>query len=397
MFNLPKNIYLMSLVSSLCLATSSLMVLVSGLLGSSMAPSAELATLPMATLIISTALSTVPAAMIMRKIGRKFGYLTSIFIAFCGAVCALISTLQANFWLLIFATLCFGFNLAFTQQGRFIIIENAENQKQQADGLTLALLASLLGGLIGPQFGSIGKDLINSPHGYAGSFLLLAVILVIAFTVMCLYQEKIFPEYSKEIPKRSVFNIIKQPGFIIAAGTAATGYAVMSLIMTATPISMVEMNGLSLNEATVVIQSHIVAMFLPSIVTGKLLNKGLRLSLIFAGLICYLIVIVVAFSGHQIMHFWWALVLLGLGWNLLFITSTALLPETYHIDERFKAQAVNEFGVFTFQAVAAFSAGWILFNYHWQGVLKTALSMTVFWLICVMLLKHRATQKAAAA
>lgn len=141
------------------------------------------------------------------------------------------------------------------------------------------------------------------------------------------------------------------------------------------------MSGHSFNHATIVIQSHIVAMFLPSLLTGKLLKKGLRLSLIVAGLSCYLAVIAVAFSGQEVMHYWWALVLLGLGWNLLFMTATALLPETYEGDERFKAQAVNEFSVISAQAIAAFSAGWILFNYQWGGVLKTALSISVFWLL----------------
>jgi len=381
MFELPKNIYLMAIVSSLCMATSSLMVLVSGLLGSSLAPSASLATLPMSSFIIATAVSTVPAAMIMRKVGRKKGFLLSIFIAFCGALCALLATVQANFLLFIFATLCFGFNLAFTQQGRFIIIENAQNPKQQADGLTLALLASLLGGFIGPQFGALGRDLIASPQGYAGSFLLLAILLVIAFVIMCIYEERGVAEAKKVSAERSLLSIIKQPSFILAAGTAATGYAVMSLVMTATPLSMVEMSGHSFNHATIVVQSHIVAMFLPSLLTGKLLKKGLRLSLIIAGLSCYLAVIAVAFSGQEVMHYWWALVLLGLGWNLLFMTATALLPETYKGDERFKAQAVNEFSVISAQALAAFSAGWILFNYQWEGVLKTALSISVVWLL----------------
>ena len=399
MFELPKNIYLMAIVSSLCLATSSLMVLVSGLLGSSLAPSASLATLPMASFIVGTAVSTVPAAMIMRKVGRKKGFLLSIFIAICGALCALVATMEANFLLFIFATLCFGFNLAFAQHGRFIIIENALSPKQQADGLTLALLASLLGGFIGPQFGALGRDLIASPQGYAGSFLLLAMLLVIAFAIMCVYQERGVVETGRASAERSLLSIVKQPSFILAAGTAATGYAVMSLVMTAAPLSMVAMSGHSFNHATIVIQSHIVAMFLPSLLTGKLLKKGLRLSLIVAGLICYLAVIAVAFNGHEVLHYWWALVLLGLGWNLLFMTATALLPESYQGDERFKAQAANEFSVIGVQAIAALSAGWILFNYQWEGVLKTALSISIFWLLGLVCLGYitRKNQPVAAA
>ena len=196
-------------------------------------------------------------------------------------------------------------------------------------------------------------------------------------------------ERIREQAQQEGFNAGKDQGYQEGLELGKKGAQADVLVMTATPLSMVEMNGLSLQHATFVIQSHIVAMFLPSVVTGKLLKMGLHFSLIIAGLMCYLVVIIVAFSGHQVMHFWWALVLLGLGWNLLFMASTAMLPETYLPSERFKAQAFNEFSVFTAQAIAAFSAGWILFNYRWNGVLYTALGISVFWIIALIVLSWR--------
>ena len=138
-----------------------------------------------------------------------------------------------------------------------------------------------------------------------------------------------------------------------------------------------------------VIQSHIVAMFLPSMLSGFLVKRGYRFSLLFFGLGLYGLVVTIGFGGIEVLHYWWALVLLGLGWNLLFLTSTAMLPATYQEAERFKAQALNDFLVFTAQALAAFAAGWLLFNLGWSSVLTVALAVTGAWVAILIFLKLR--------
>ena len=389
MLNLPRNIYVMSVVMSLSFTTTSMMVLVAGLLGAVIAPDPALATLPISFMVVGAAIATVPAAMIMQRLGRKAGMAVGIGIALLGAGTACYAALNANFWLFVAGIFCIGLNAAFTQQGRFIILENATSSHQQADGLSLALLANLFAAILGPQLGAYGRDIIDSPAGYAGSFLLAAIVLVLALLALSNYQNLPAPAVHRKPSDRSLASIARQPIFIMAAGSAAVGYGVMSLVMTATPISMHELNGHSLQHTTLVIQSHIVAMFLPSLLSGHLIKTGLRTSLLFCGLSLYVLVTLIAFSGTGVMHYWWALILLGLGWNLLFVTSTNLLPQAYQADEGYKAQALNDFLIFSSQAIAAFAAGWLLFNLGWDSVLWIALICSISWAVYLAVLQRK--------
>jgi len=369
----------------------SMMVLVAGLLGAKIAPSPHLATLPLAVMVVGTAISTVPAAMIMQRLGRKKGLSIGLVTALFGVGLAFFAASNAHFWLFVLASTFLGFNAAFIQQSRFIIFENAHNEKQQADGLTLGLLANLFGAIIGPWLGANGKDLIASPVGYAGSFVLIGVVLCIALIIL-LWQFRDIESIaaSNEQTSKALKEIVSNPVFIIAAGSAAVGFGVMALVMTATPISMHEVTGHSLEHTTFVIQSHIVAMFLPSLLSGVLLKRGYRIRLILLGLGIYVFVSAIALNGISIMHYWWALLLLGIGWNLLFLISTALLPLSYSEQDKFKAQAANDFLVFSFQAVASFAAGWLLFSVSWNGVVWVGALTSIVWAAVVILLMPKA-------
>lgn len=364
-------------------AVVTMMTLVAGIIGAKTAPSAELATLPIAMVIIGTAAATIPAAMIMRRLGRKAGMATGLGLGFIGVCFVFFATLQGSFLLLLLGSVFLGLNAAFTQQGRFIILENSNNDQQSADGLTLALMANLIAAVIGPELGTLGEDMVDSKTGFAGSFVFAGGLILCSFCVLMFYQniKKIHTESIRKA--RSLSTLVKQPIFILAAGSSAVGYAVMSLVMTAAPISMHEIEGHGIDSTKLVIQTHIIAMFLPSLLSGYLLKKGLRLSLIFSGLVLYLFVIAIGISGAEVVHYWWALLLLGVGWNFLFITSTSLLPRAYSEEERFSAQAANDFLVFGFQAIAAFFAGLLLFTLGWSGVIAIALVLTLVWLSIV--------------
>ena len=387
MLNLPKNIYVLAIVMSLNFAATSMMVLVAGLLGTKIAPNSELATLPLAMMVIGTAAASIPAALIMQKVGRKKGLVIGNVIAISGLLLAYLAANHQLFSLFLIASTMIGFNAAFIQQGRFIIIENATNKTQIADGLTLGLLANLLAAILGPALGSYGRDLMPTAGAYSASFLLASAALGLALIIL-ISQYRDLPIIVKDRSqvKRHLFSIIKQPLFILAAGSAATGYAVMAFVMTATPISMHEINDHSLSHTTFVIQSHIVAMFLPSVLSGYLLKRGFSISLIITGLVLYLLVCAIALFDQTVLHYWWALVLLGLGWNLIFITSTSILPNAYREEEKFQAQAANDFTMLSFQAIAVFAAGWVLFSLNWSGVIWLALITTCVWLVVIGLL-----------
>lgn len=386
MFNLNRNVYVIALVMAMSFTVISMTVLITGLLGASLAPDPKMATLPAAMLIVGTAFATIPAALWMQRIGRKRGMATGILLALIGIGLAYYAAITGKFWFLIVGMLCIGFNAAFTQQGRFIILENSDNEQRQADGLTLALMANLIAAVVGPWLGTLGKDVIQSHSGFAGSFLLAGAALIVALLVLSTFRDIPSEINTSSNTGRSLLVIVRQPIFLMAMGSAAVGYGVMSLIMTATPISMHHVSGHSIGHTRLVIQSHIVAMFLPSLFSGYLVKRGLRQSLIIFGLVIYLGVLAIGLQGVGFIHYWWALVLLGLGWNLLFLTSTAMLPRAYENEERFKAQALNDFLIFTVQAIAAFGAGWLLFNVGWESILWIGAGLSGLWLIVFGLL-----------
>ena len=253
-------------------------------------------------------------------------------------------------------------------------------------------MANLLAAYIGPELGSLGRGLIG--NGFAGAFALSALVLGLGLMILTQYRNVAPATEANNTPQpRSISTVLRHPIFIIAAGSGAVGYGVMALVMTATPISMHEIQGHSIEQTKNVIQTHIMAMFLPSLLSGALLKRGFKIRLILIGLVIYILVTGIAFSGVSVMHYWWALLLLGLGWNFIFMTSTALLPQSYTDEQKFKAQAANDFLIFGVQTLAAFAAGWLLYSFQWQGVLWIALASTLVWGIVVAILSYRRTIK----
>lgn len=385
----------MSAVMACGFAITSMMVLLSGIIGAQIAPNPQYATLPMTVMVIGGAVAAIPAAILMQHIGRKAGLAAGILISLSGLALGFYASLTANFWLFLVASFLIGLNAAFIQQGRFVIMENATNEKQVADGLSLALMANLIAAYIGPEIGSRGEGLIGA--SFAGAFALSAVVLACGLVILVFYQElNTKLDSNSTSSKQPLGTFLKHPLFILAAGSGAVGYGVMALVMTATPISMHEIDGHSIKQTKGVIQTHIMAMFLPSLLSGSLLKRGFKVRLILTGLAIYLIVTGIAFSGVSVMHYWWSLLLLGLGWNLIFMTSTAMLPQSYSEDQKFKAQAANDFIIFSFQTIAAFAAGWLLYNFQWAGVLWIALIATISWALVVAFISLSQMKKRAA-
>jgi len=217
-----------------------------------------------------------------------------------------------------------------------------------------------------------------------GSFVLLALFFVLAFVLLCFFQpaEKFQEQVDKT--RRPLIEIIKQGSFIVAASAATTGYVVMSFVMTATPVSMHVMDGFSLEHTKFVLQSHVIAMFLPSLFTAMIV-KFLGLSrMMILGVILFFISVTIAYLSHSLNNYWWSLMLLGLGWNFLFIGGTNLLPRSYNENEKFKVQSINDFLIFGFQAFAALSAGWFVFNYSWEITMLSVIPLLVFQLLLLL-------------
>ena len=214
--------------------------------------------------------------------------------------------------------------------------------------------------------------------------LLLAFLFIIAFLFMTFFEPAAKFKEHKEKSKRPLKAIITQGSFIVAVSAATTGYVVMSFIMTATPVSMHVMDGHSLHHTKLVLQSHVIAMFLPSLFTAYVVKYIGLTRMMLIGVLFLFVSVLIAFMSHALTNYWWSLVLLGLGWNFLFIGGTNLLPQAYNENEKFKVQSINDFLVFGFQAFAALSAGWFVFNFSWEVVLLSVLPLLLLQLVVLV-------------
>ncbi|MDQ8186995.1 MFS transporter [Pelagicoccus sp. SDUM812002] len=375
--SLPANVWILAASQSLAMSMVPMMILVSSLLAAKIAPDESWVTLPIALVVVGTASSTIPVAFVMKRWGRKKGGFVGFSFGLLACLLGFLAARSASFPFLLGSSYCMGVASAFGQQFRFAALESVKDPANYGPALSAFMTGGLVAAYLGPEIGASGRDLFASPHGFAGSFALLSGVLVLAIVLFSFFKE---PERRFEtslVADRSLRNIVKSPAFLIAVSAAALSYAVMSFIMTATPITMHEVCGFSLSDTKRVIQGHIIAMFLPSLFSGWLMKRFGPGKLMLSGTIAYAIVLVIGLQGQELVHFWAALILLGVGWNFLFASGTALLPMAYQGNERYKAQAANDFTVFGCQAVVALSAGWFLYSFGWPVLLMSCLPLVL--------------------
>ena len=342
------------------------MFLLGGILGSRLAPAPQLATLPLSLLIVGLAISTVPAALAMQRFGRRRAFIASAALAGAAALVVAWSVVSSSFALLCAAALVLGVNLAFQQQQRFAAAESVP-AGQASRAISTVMLGTLAAAVAGPQLALAGKGLVAG-HEYAGSFLVVAALCLAAAAVLTQYRPVPMQASVAGGEARPLGVVARQPAFVVAVAASVIAYSVMSFIMTATPISMHVHDHHPDTHTAWVIQSHLLAMYAPSLFTGRLIALiGTRPGML-AGLALMAVCVLVGGSGHDFGHYWWGMVLLGLGWNLLFVAGTTLLTRTYRPAERYRAQAINEFAVFGTQAVASLAAGPAVYALGWTGL-----------------------------
>lgn len=390
MRSLPRNVWLLTISLSLFMSLSVFVIFLGGIIGQSLAPYASLSTLPVAMIVAGTATSIVPVVYIMSKIGRRRTFL-GVCVYTITVIALAITALQIkSFYLFCLATFLFGVTTATMNQFRFAAIESVD-KNLSATATSAVLIGGLVSAFLGPELATLGKDWFDT--AFVGSFLLLSTCFVLAFLLLWFYQPNHTPKIKQQQSGRSLKIIIKQPVFIVAMSSAAVGYVIMSYIMTATPMSMHVIDGFSLAQTKFVIQSHVIAMFLPSLFTPIIVKLFGLSKMMMIGIMLYLICIVIGYTNHSLNSYWMALILLGLGWNFLFIGGTSLLPRAYHEDEKFKVQSVNDFLIFGMQAMASLSAGWFVFNFGWEVVLLSTVPLLLLQLsILLWWLKKKPTQ-----
>ncbi len=381
-----RNLVLLVFTQMISATGSIVFVTLGGLIGTSLTANQAWATLPLTMIVLASALTTMPAAMLMKRIGRRAGFA----LASCSAVVAVLIAAMAlrdnSFELFLTAAFLFGINLAFTQQYRYAAAESVTT-RYVPRAISFVLLGAIGGALIGPKIVTIGYAMIADVP-YAGSMLMLACLYVVqAFVFLFLGKTRAEHATDAGASGRPVAEIVLQPVFIVAVLGGIAGYGLMTLVMTATPLSMNINNGYSLQVTASVISAHVLAMYVPSLVSGFLIERLGVVRMMFAGAATLVATSVVGLQGHSVMHYWWALVLLGIGWNFLYVGATTMLTYTYLNAERYRAQGINEFLVFGSSATASLLAGTIMHYFGWFRLML--IPIPVLALVCVALVLVR--------
>jgi MFS family permease len=379
---MPVAVWRLTIAYSLMMAGTSLMVLLAGIIGTTFAPSTDLATLPIALLVVGLAASTLPTGKLLARFGRRRVFIAYGFLAILATLTAMQSLVSDTFAGFCMAAFLMGWAGAAGHQYRFAALESVPAELAPK-ATSFLLFGGILAAFIGPELAVRGRALL--PTEYAGSFLLLTFSYLAGMIIIAFYREQRVTEAIHQSAGRPLKQILRSPPVLVAVGAAALGYGVMSFLMTATPISMHSHSGHSLESTKFVIQSHIAAMYLPSLFYAWLHDRwGLR-GMMWAGVVVYLACLSIALVDVGFIHYWLALVLLGVGWNFLFLSGTNLLPRGYRPEERFRVQSMNDFLVFTIQAIVSLSSGWFLYHLGWRGILLTCLPLIAAF--SLMLLK----------
>jgi MFS family permease len=378
-----RNVALLSAAQALLFTNNVTLIAVNGLAGYQLAADKSFATLPVTMQILGSALTAMPASNLMQKIGRRAGFQLGTAMGILGAAIATYGVFARSMTLLCLGTFVLGIYGAFGQFYRFAAADSAPADFK-AKAISLVVAGGLAGGLIGPALSKWTRTLheVEFLASYASlmGFCVLTLLLLGGLNIPK-------PQAAAgDAPARPLAEVARQPLFIVATMSSALGFGVMNFLMTATPLAM-GICGHPYSDAANVISAHVIAMFAPSFFTGSLIQRFTAPKIILAGTVILFGCTAIALAGITVAHFWWSLVLLGIGWNFMFVGGSTLLTGTYRVSERARAQGLHDLLVFGTTAVSSFASGLILKADGWMMLNWVALpfitlsAVAVLWLM----------------
>ena len=384
---MPLRNILILLVCQLISATGAIvLVTLGGIIGAKLTQNPAFATLPISIMVISVAATAIPATVLMRKVGRKPGFALASLCSVASVLLAAYALNVSSFSIFIAAAGLFGINMAFTQQYRFAAAESV-SAAYAPRAISFVMLGAIGGALVGPELVKYGQFFFPTVQ-YAGTMGALAVLYLLQATLFFALGPMRGDDSDSHLKaQRTVGEIIRQPVFLVAVLGGASAYGVMTLIMTATPLSMHIIDGYSLEETAGIIRSHVLGMYVPSLFSGFLIEKLGTVRMMSIGGLALMVASLIGIQGHTYMHYWYALIMLGVGWNFLYVGGTTMLTLTYSMNERFKAQAVNEFTVFGTSATASLLAGTVIHLYGWYPLVLLPLPFLMLMLASLFLVR----------
>ena len=363
-----RNLSLLVSSQVFAFTAATVTVFISGIIGSQLTPIKTLSTLPPSIYVVGTAAATIFAAKIMSIIGRRLGFIFSSLVGSIACLIGAYSIMIESFFIFCIAKFILGATMAFTHQYRFAAAESVEKDKAPK-AISSLLLAGIVAAFLGISLSNYTKNFV-SDYLYVGSYLTLAILTLIPSFLLFFFRDtkEVSFESNEENKSRNYLEFLSDAKFLQAITSAAFAYAVMSFLMTATPISMHIVHHLSLEKTGIVLQFHVLAMFLPSLFTGNLIKKFGYSYMMYAGVLFYILTILMSFFEPSFLNYFISLIFLGIGWNFLFISGTSLLVTTYKPEEKFKAQGFNDLLVFSSMAIASLSAGVLISLASWKTV-----------------------------
>jgi MFS family permease len=390
-----RKLLLLTLCQGLFLTNNVTFIAINGLVGLALAPFGWLATLPVTAYVVGAALSTALVARSQRHLGRKRSFQIGLVVAAISAgICAWAAASQ-QFWMLVTATFVAGYYSANASLYRFAAPELvAPSYKEKA--ISFVLAGGIVGAVVGPNLANATRGLFPTP--FVGAYVALIAVALLSFLIMTFID---FPRHEAPAPGavsgRPLQIIARQPVFFVAVAGASLGYAVMNLLMAATPLAM-QMHEHPFSNIAIVLEWHVLGMFVPSFFTGHLIKRFGVLPVMATGVALMLACVAIALSGVALMQFTLALLLLGAGWNFLYIGGSTLLTEAYQPEEKNKTQGAMDFCVFTSVAISSFASGVLVTTQGWTWInlgslAPLALVAAALWWMA----RHRAALRLAGA
>ena len=390
MIDMKRNVGLLATCQALMMTANVLLITTSALVGQRLAAHQELpeslATLPLAIQFLATMLTTIPASLLMKQLGRRTGFLLGTGMGLAGAALACYAILQQSFVLFVLATALFGINNGFGTYYRFAAADSA-TPDYRATAISYVMAGGVVAALLGTNLANWTRGLLADAP-FAGSYFVLIGLYTLSLAALTFIRIPRLDAWTRQHSGRPLRAIVVQKTFIVAVAAAMLGYGVMSLIMTATPLAM-HAHAHNFSSTAFVIEWHVLGMFAPSFFTGHLIRRLGVANVMLTGALLNGLTVAINLTGTSETHFWAALFLLGVGWNFLYVGGTTLLTEVYDEQEKAKVQALNDFLIFTTATGAILTAGVLQHLYGWRVVNLGVLPLIGAMLAAVVWLKRR--------
>ena len=364
-----RNVLLLATAQALAQTVSVLVVTASGVVGLKLAPDPSFATMPIAMTLVGSAITLIPASLFMQRYGRRAGFALGASLGGIAGLAAAAAVHLQSFWLFMVATVLVGAYTGFAQYYRFAAADVASDAFRSR-AISWVVAGGVVAAIAGTNLVRLTQNWTATP--FIATYLTLTALSIVALLVISRLSLPPMKVEKAIGPARPLWAIVRQPVYLTALAGSTVGFAVMTMVMTATPIAML-LCGQTVADSTVVIQWHVLGMYIPAFFTGTLIRRFGVLSVMGCGIVLLAGHVVIALSGIEFLNFLSGLILLGIGWNFLFVGGTTLLTQAYEPAERAKAQAAHDFLMMTVVSIGSFSAGVLLNGWGWNAVNLTVL------------------------